>query len=148
MDVWAEVYDRQDDVTVIASKSSTGEQALSHSNWPAMSTDGTKVAYMSSADNLVDGDNNPESDVFVTNIVTGEISLVSIKPDGSYFSGGVINSPSISENGRYVAFTQISFNDRTYLRDTQANTTVEICSSCFNSDMSSDGTINYSGWVL
>jgi Tol biopolymer transport system component len=134
------VYDRQDDVTIITSKSSIGVQALDDSDWPAISTDGTVVAYRSFASNLVIGDTNNQPDVFVTNIANGVTSLVSITPNGEQFDGGTNNAPGISSDGRYVVFAQDGTNDSgIFLRDTQAGVTTRIGGGGIDPDISNDG---------
>jgi len=134
------VYDRQDDVTKIASKSSIGEQALDGSDWPAISTDGTTVAYRSFASNLVLGDTNNNPDVFVTNIANGVTSLVSITPNGEQFDGGTDNAPGISSDGRYIVFGQSGTNaGGMFLRDTQAGVTTRIGGEGIDPDISNDG---------
>jgi Tol biopolymer transport system component len=71
---------------------------------PSISADGRYVAFASSASDLVAVDNNGgTSDVFVRDRSTGVTSLVSIDTTGHQplqWSG----DPSISSNGRYVAF--------------------------------------------
>jgi Tol biopolymer transport system component len=73
--------------------------------YPSISADGRYVAFHSDANDLVPGDSNHTGDVFVRDLRTGTTSLVS-RPSGSQtaaadnYSGG----PSISADGRYVAF--------------------------------------------
>jgi len=79
---------------------------------PVISGDGGSVAFSSYASNLVPGDTNQAEDVFVHSLVTGRTTRVSVKADGSqaettdkYGSGA--SSPSISANGKVVAFYAI-----------------------------------------
>jgi Tol biopolymer transport system component len=89
------------------------------------------VAFTSDADNLVAGDDNNLSDVFVRDIQANTTTRVSVATDGT---GSDLDSysPSISGDGRYVAFTSDSDlldpNDTNgsldvFVRDRQANTT-------------------------
>ena len=133
------VYDRQGDVTTRASESSDGIQSNEGSDWPALSSDGTAVAYRSFASNLVIGDTNNQPDVFVTNISNGVTSLVSITPNGEQFDGGTNNAPGISSDGRYVVFAQDGTNDSgIFMRDTQAGVTTRIGGG-IDPDISNDG---------
>ena len=73
------------------------------SETPRISRDGNFVAFTSLASNLVPGDTNGVTDVFVVEIATGAIDRVSVAADGSQLSGGS-SQPAISDNGRFVAF--------------------------------------------
>jgi len=67
------------------------------SSLPSMSADGRYVAFQSDATNLVPGDTNGTSDVFVRDRVTQTTQRI---PAGAAGAG----LPRISANGRYVAF--------------------------------------------
>jgi len=86
---------------------STGEQANGASQptglAPPISDDGRFVAFYSLASNLVDGDNNNKSDVFVRDRLTPATILVSATPGGGPGDGASRN-PSMSSDGRFVAF--------------------------------------------
>ncbi len=72
---------------------------------PSMSADGRFVAFTSDATNVVAGDNNANSDVFVTDMVAGSTTRVSVNSAGGETAGRYgSDRPSISANGRYVAF--------------------------------------------
>jgi Tol biopolymer transport system component len=95
--------------TTRVSVSSTGVQGNLVSLYPAISADGRYVAFLSSATNLVSGDTNNHTDVFVHDMKTGETTRVSVASDGSqanFFS----SVPSISADGRYVAFGSSATN--------------------------------------
>jgi Tol biopolymer transport system component len=68
---FVDVYVRDMDsaVTVRANKSASGDQANGHSDHPAMTSDGTRVAFSSFATNLVAGDTNAEGDVFSAPVI-------------------------------------------------------------------------------
>lgn len=70
---------------------------------PRISADGRYVAFASLADNLVAGDANGASDVFLRDRSTGTTSLVSVTPDGLP-ARGPSAQPAISADGRMVAF--------------------------------------------
>ena len=74
---------------------------------PSLSADGRFVAFASSANNLVPGDTNGPSDrrdIFVRDRATSTTERVSVATDGSQGADGESDSPSISADGRYVAF--------------------------------------------
>lgn len=86
-----------------------GEQANGPSSFPSVTEGCEKVAFQSSATNLVPGDTNRVSDIFVRDLSSGEISRVNVAGDGSQ-SNGVSITPSISANGRCVAFASAATN--------------------------------------
>lgn len=94
-------------VTTRVSKSSTGVQADEGCFQPAISAGGRFVAFQSRAENLVPGDTNGQIDVFVHDSVTGETERVSISFVGQQLAKGG-TAPSISWDGRYVAFESTS----------------------------------------
>ena len=74
------------------------------SSWaPSVSADGRFTAFYSTASNLAPGDNDAQPDVFVYDGQTGDLELVSV-PQGGGDIWGYFNNPSISDDGRYVAF--------------------------------------------
>ncbi len=75
----------------------------------AMSADGRYVVFDSNLSHLVYGDNNNWNDVFMRDRQTGELSLISRANDGS--QGNSYSAwPTISANGRYVAFHSCASN--------------------------------------
>lgn len=70
---------------------------------PSISGDGRYVAFASISNKIVANDTNSSEDVFVRDMVTGSATRASV---GSTGSEGTMGStePSISSNGRYVAF--------------------------------------------
>ncbi len=85
-----------------------GGQANNGSDSPAISADGRFVAFYSDASNLVAGDTNGRSDVFVRDRLAGVTRRVSVG------AGGQANSesfgPAISADGRFVAFYSYASN--------------------------------------
>ncbi|MCC6822387.1 MAG: PD40 domain-containing protein [Verrucomicrobia subdivision 3 bacterium] len=71
----------------------------------AVSSTGRYIAFASDAPNLVSGDTNGVRDVFVRDLWTGTNLLVSTDSSGVAPSDGFSFEPSISADGRYVAFT-------------------------------------------
>jgi len=115
------VYDRDSDTIERVSVDNSGIQGNDGSYNPSISSDGRYVAFVSSATNLVTGDTNTDSDVFVYDRDTNEIERVSV--DGSGVQGNDYSQdPSISSDGRYVAFESPATNLVT--GDTNASTDV------------------------
>jgi len=90
-------------VTILASASSGGDQGDKASKRPAISGDGRYVAFDSNATTLVPDDTNGAGDIFVYDRETGKTARVSVASDGTQ-GKGASPYPSISEDGRYVAF--------------------------------------------
>lgn len=70
---------------------------------PALSGDGGVVAFQSAARDLVSGDRNLQSDVFVRDRARGVTERVSVTA-GGVEAVGASEAPSLSADGRYVAF--------------------------------------------
>ena len=97
------VKDLETGIITLVSTSSTGVQGNSFSYGGSISADGRYVTFRSDANNLVDNDTNNETDVFVKDLETGIITLVSTSSTGIQ-SNGISFIPDISANGRYIAF--------------------------------------------
>jgi len=103
------VHDLVTGVTERVSVDSSGGQADYNSFHPALSSDGQIVAFTSFATNLVPGDTNGQSDVFVHDRSTGVTERVSVDSSGNQGNGGSY-LPSLSSDGRYVAFESTASN--------------------------------------
>ena len=97
------VYDRQTGTTTRVSVDSAGGQADLESATPVLNADGRYVAFSSFADNLILGDTNEGSDIFVRDRLTGTTTRVSVYAGDIEAEGDALR-PSISADGRYVAF--------------------------------------------
>jgi Tol biopolymer transport system component len=133
--------------TLHVSVDSAGNAGNWHSDEPSISADGRYVAFTSHADNLVPGDTNGWSDVFVRDLLLGQTSRVSL---GSTGAEGNFHSydASISADGRYVAFTSLSstlvpgdtnFQDDVFVHDrlTASTTRVSVSSGGAQGNMDS-----------
>jgi Tol biopolymer transport system component len=89
---------------------SAGVEGNNASTAPSTSSDGRYVAFESQADNLVANDTNTDKDIFVHDRQTGATTRVSILSDGTTQGDDRSYSPSISSDGRYVAFESIATN--------------------------------------
>ncbi len=109
------------------------------------SADGRYVAFASEAENLSDAD-EAGVDVFVRDTLTDETILVPRPPGGPAGAPGATGSPSISADGRYVAFTAFLPNVlgghslHVLRRDLQAATTAQV-----SPDEDFDGTLCFGG---
>lgn len=103
------VRDRLLGKTVCISRSMHGSTGNGRSWNPVISADGRHVAFVSRADDLVEGDSNWNGDIFVYDILAGEMTRVSVSSSGEQ-SNSFSEMPSISANGRMVAFCSFATN--------------------------------------
>jgi Tol biopolymer transport system component len=121
------VHDRQTGITERVNVDSNGNEAnnngtrFNYSTLPSISADGRYVAFESWASNLVPGDTNQRNDVFVHDRETGITERVSVNKWGNQIGYGG-SSPSISADGRYVAFGS-NIPQRVYVRDRELEIT-------------------------
>ncbi len=111
------VRDLQMGTTARISVTDSGAEGNGASAAGRFSGDGRFLAFESLASNLVPNDSNGVSDVFVKNLLTGELRLVSVSTsgmEGNGYSGGAIlgsiASNSVSFDGRFVAFSSVATN--------------------------------------
>jgi Tol biopolymer transport system component len=97
------VRDRLNGTTERASISYLGNEAVRPCFQPSISDDGRFVAFASESSHLVTNDTNTTSDVFVRDRVNATTELVSVSISG-VSANGVSARPSISADGRFVAF--------------------------------------------
>ncbi len=103
------VHDRLTGTTERVSVDTSGAEGNADSEDPGLSADGRWVAFSSLASNLVPGDTNNSSDVFVRDRLTGTTQRVSLDSNGTP-GNGTSHTPSISADGRYVAFASGATN--------------------------------------
>ena len=125
---------------------------------PQISGDGHLVAFTSDASNLVPGDHNGMTDVFVRNLMTGRTTRVSISSRGREASDAS-EAPAISDGGRFVAFASSASNlvggdtngyPDVFVRDRALHTTTRASVSTagvqadhpsYDPEISDDGTV-------
>lgn len=150
------VKDLETGEVTIVSRASDGTLGNSASTESQISYDGRYVVFESSASNLVAGDSNGNSDIFMHDRVTGTTTRVSLTDAGLQANGNSF-LPQISADGRYVAFSSAGTNlvagDTNgvldiFVRDTVAGTTTRVSVATGGaqgnsisrfSDMSDDG---------
>ncbi len=95
--------------TYRVSETEVGAAANGASEGPSISYDGTLVAFQSIASNLYEPDYAATWDVYVKDLQTGKVELASKHTDGTRGNAHSTH-PSISADGRYVAFRSTSTN--------------------------------------
>lgn len=104
-----EVWAAQQASTKRVSVDSHGAQGIGDSEGPSISADGRFVAFYSDAANLVAGDGNAAGDGFVRDRKAGRTKRVSVASHGTQ-GNDTSFPPSISADGRFVAFTSLANN--------------------------------------
>jgi Tol biopolymer transport system component len=103
-------------------------------SYAAISRNGERVVFLSTATNLVAGDTNGFADVFVHDLVYQTTQRVSIATDGSE-ADAPSEEPAISGDGRWVVFQSTARNlvpvrspaeYALFLHDVETGTTVEV----------------------
>ncbi len=94
------VHDRQTGATTRVSVKSNGAEGNNNSFAPAISATGQYVVFVSYATNLVSGDTNDVSDVFLHNRTTGATTRVSLKAANTQ-ANDYSWQPSVSADGRF-----------------------------------------------
>jgi Tol biopolymer transport system component len=114
-----------------------------------ISSDARYVAFASDASNLVVGDTNSTTDIFVRDRSLGTTERVSMASGGAP-SNGASASPSISADGRYVAFASLGTNliagdtnaaEDVFVRDRVAGTTERVSLTASDGQVPSASTL-------
>jgi RHS repeat-associated protein len=107
--------------TVRASVTNSGGQGDDTSSNASLSSDGSNVAFASLATNLVTGDTNNRSDVFIRNLTAGTTTRSSIA-DNAAQANDASQDPSLTSDGKTVAFeagaSNLASNDVNAASDT------------------------------
>ena len=103
------LHDRQTATTRRVSVASDGSEANGESHVGVVSGDGRYVTFYSHGSNLVPGDTNDCPDVFVHDCLAGATRRLSMAFDGSE-ADEISHQPTISADGRYVAFQSHASN--------------------------------------
>jgi len=112
------VFDRITGDYEMENQAQDGTPGNGASSSPILSADGRYVAFASASTNLVHGDINKYSDVYLRDRVSGSVELISVSSDGKQgndnsgltFWGRGYYSINISSDGRYVIFESAATN--------------------------------------
>ncbi|NES67172.1 MAG: hypothetical protein F6K24_18930 [Okeania sp. SIO2D1] len=150
------ITDRQTQTTNIVSVNSFGFGGNLNSFHPSVSGDGRFVTFASNATNLVPGDSNNTTDIFLRDLLTFTTTRISVDSLGNQSNAASIN-PTISADGRFIAFESDATNlvmadinnaRDIFLHDTLTGMTAQISKnslgdranfSSFNPAISADG---------
>jgi Tol biopolymer transport system component len=128
------VYDSTAGTIERVSVGVNGQEADAGSRSPVLSADGRYIAFRSDATNLIAGENNNSSDIFVYDRLSGTTERVSVNSAGEPGNDDS-HSPAISADGRFVAFssraTNLVANDTNnaediFLHDRNSKTTARV----------------------
>lgn len=103
------VHDRASGETRRISVADDGSQANGPSSYPEITGDGRFVVFPSDASNLVAGDTNGSTDVFVHDLQQESTVRVSVA-SGHVQANDRSDFPVISDDGRFVAFDSVASN--------------------------------------
>ncbi|MGA2554969.1 MAG: hypothetical protein ABSG04_01665 [Verrucomicrobiota bacterium] len=139
--------DRASNTTTLVSVNLNGFGGNGNSAYGGMSPDGRYVVFTSDASDLVAGDTNGFSDIFVRDMMAGTTVLASVST-GGVEGKGVSSHPVMTPDGRYVAFISTATNlasggqdnPDVFLRDLAGQTTVAMSTAATGS--SSGATIS------
>jgi Tol biopolymer transport system component len=101
--------DLKTDTMSLVSRAYSGTVGFGCGANPAISADGTKVAFISDGANLVPNDTNQTYDVFLRDMTTGVTQRVSVTSKGAQTNGG-LGRVTMSANARYVVFQSDAWN--------------------------------------
>lgn len=135
------LHDTGSGTTTRISMGHDGSEADGNSIYPVISADGKFVAFESDATNLVTGDTNGKTDIFLYETATGITTRVSVDSSGNQGTNPS-RKPTISADGQFVAFessannlvsgdTNVAYD--IFVRDTVGDTTTRV-------SVASDGT--------
>jgi Tol biopolymer transport system component len=105
-------------ITRVSTDSAGGQAnfgAFTNSTGATFSADGTKIVFTSFASNLVTGDTNNDGDVFVKDLITGSVTLVStdatgVQGNSSSYDGYGGTGAKFSPDGSKVIFSSSANN--------------------------------------
>ena len=104
-----EIYVRRSDGAIKLVSVGIGGPANGGSSQAAISADGRFVAFASTASNLVAGDTNGVSDVFLADLDAGTITRISVAHGGAE-ANAASTGPAISGDGRTISFDSSATN--------------------------------------
>lgn len=132
-------------VTLASAKNGSDVGGAAGGIRPRISADGSRVSFSSTSADLVTGDGNLVSDVFIRDVATRATRRASVRADGTTAGSAASEFPAISANGALVAFT---FNDAgagTTLIAGDANNQPDILAKEFTASDAATPTLALSG---
>ena len=128
--------DRAAGTARVLSTGPAGERADGASSAPAISQDGRHVVFASHATNLIGAadHNGSGADIYAHDRVAGTLARVSVDHAGSQPTAGSSRAPSVSADGRYVAFASSASLDGHEVSMTIVNGGLRPASSIFVRD--------------
>lgn len=145
-------------VTLVSTNSS-GTIANNASRQVHATPDGRYLVFSSDATNLVPGDTNGRTDVFMKDMQSGVVSRLSTNSSGTQ-GNNISTDPKITADGRYVTFSSVASNlvagdtngaTDVFLRDTLTNTTTRVSTNSSGTqanDSSNNSSITPDGRYL
>ncbi|MEN9405363.1 MAG: hypothetical protein RLY47_322 [Candidatus Parcubacteria bacterium] len=124
------VYDRDTEELTFVSKNEGGEEGDSDSARSALSEDGRYIVFTSQATNLVVGDTNGKTDIFVYDQTMEAITReVAFDTEDQYFLNANEDELILSNDGRYIVYVRFD-NDTSltnvFLFDRESDTTEQV----------------------
>lgn len=126
------VRDRATGTTRRVSVASNGIQGNGDSRFASISQNGRFIAFESDASNLVSGDTNGRTDIFVYDLLTSTTKRVSVG-SANRQANGSSSAPSISADGRFIAFESNASNLPLRVFDTNNQTDIFVYDQSTNS---------------
>jgi Tol biopolymer transport system component len=93
----------------LVSVNATGTKGNAHSGRPSLTTDGSIVTFRSQSTNLLAADTDSAFDIYLKNLSSGTLRLVSADASGAG-GNGASTTPMISADGTLVAFRSSATN--------------------------------------
>jgi Tol biopolymer transport system component len=136
---------------LVSAAAGAGDSGDLQSYNPVFSPDGTMVAFQTEASNLGPADTNRLQDVYVRDLRNGEVTLVSVRSDGTSGGNAFAQEPIFSPDGTKIMFLTtasdlgpIDTNDSgdLYVRDLRSHTTTLVSVNAAGTD-SGNGSSYY-----
>jgi len=98
------------DTTLVSTNAAGTHGGQGDSSGPRFSPDGSRLVFTSTAADLGPTDTNGRADVYVADLATGDISLVSTRADGNDSAGGASQFGQFGKDERTVVFMSTANN--------------------------------------
>jgi Tol biopolymer transport system component len=101
LDVFLRNNETGETLLISGDNSASGAQGNGDSYMPQISPDGNFIVFQSDADNLLDGDQNEDTDVFLYSRTANELTLLSVDAEGNQLAGAS-GAPVVSSDGKIL----------------------------------------------